>query len=78
MKFGKALLANPTHRDILPADAPPNRKTRQKLKVTLIFERKYQYCNSFVPFLKLAKSYESCGIKLWHFLNQPRATKVVE
>ena len=49
LRFGKMLLSNPAHRDILPPEALTINRTRQKLKLVPVC-RINRYKNSFVPF----------------------------
>ena len=50
LRFGKMLLSNPPHRDILPPEALTVSRTRQKLKLVPERARTNRYQNSFVPF----------------------------
>ena len=54
MRFGKALLLDPAHRDILRADSQtkfgPDSRTRQKSKLIPIHAQTNRYYNSFVSF----------------------------
>ena len=43
MRFGKALLLDPVHQGILPADCPPDSRTRQKSKLIPIHAQTNQY-----------------------------------
>ena len=53
MRFGKALLLDPAHRDILPGDCLPDNRTRKKSKLIPIHVQTNRYYNSIVPFLRL-------------------------
>ncbi|XP_065584835.1 uncharacterized protein LOC136043810 [Artemia franciscana] len=50
LRFGKMLLSNPAHRDILPQEALTVSRSRQKLKLVPERARTNRYQNSFVPF----------------------------